>query len=226
MFSRRFGTVLLALTAVFAAAAQDAPITVIETEGVATVDAQPAFADFWVHSDVAEATLGAGMDATEQIETRLREAIAARSLTPNEVEMTAPAIPDVNAGVVQISGRIRFHMSNFISLETGNRLFAELCDKLREMATELGVQLEGPIFSVASAPAIVRAAAAKATENAYPVAEAIAAELKTAVFSVSSVSVVETTWNAAPEMRGTTPTIRKLTCTVRVRVAYELNQAQ
>lgn len=205
-----------------AAIAQDAPITVIETEGKATVSATPVYADFWLHFDAADTTFGAAMDQADQFEARLREAIAARSITPNDILVSAPAIPDLNAVQVTVSVRLRYNMSNFVSAETGNRQFAALCDKVADLAKDVGVAAEGPIFSMQNPETLMRSAVAKATESAYPAAEAIATELKTPIFAVASVHLMGVTWNTEEESRAPQPTLRRLTCTATVRVSYEV----
>ena len=213
---------LLGLAWAAAVRAQDAPITVIEAEGKATVQATPVYADFWLHMAASDATFGACMDQAEQFEARMREAIAARSILPNDIEFSAPAIPDANTVEVQVSARLRYNMSNFVSAETGNRQFAGLCDKVADLAKDMGAALEGPLFSVQTPEALARAAIAKATESAYPYAEAIATELKTSIFAVASVNVVNVAWNEQEDTRAPQPTVRRVACTATVRVSYEV----
>lgn len=205
-----------------AAIAQDAPITVIETEGKATVSAAPVYADFWLHFDAADTTFGAAMNQAEQLEARLREAIAARSITPNDILVSGPAVPDVNVVQITVSARLRYNMSSFVSAETGGRQFAALCDKMADLAKDIGAVAEGPILSMQNPEAIVRSAVAKATESAYPTAEAVATELKTPIFAVASVHVIGVTWNTEEDTRAPQPTLRRITCTATVRVSYEV----
>lgn len=204
------------------ATAQEAPATVIETEGRATVFASPTFADFWLHAIAAKETVIEGMNEMTTFEMRVREALAARALTPNDIEVRAPAIADVNEAQVTIAARLRFNMSNFASIETGPQQFAALCDKLADLGKGLELAVEGPIFTVHPPDTMVRSAVAKATEQAYPAAEAIATELKTTIYAVSAVSVIDIVWNQAEEVRGVQPTLRQVSCTARVRVVYEV----
>ncbi|HNR30197.1 MAG TPA: SIMPL domain-containing protein [Candidatus Hydrogenedentes bacterium] len=209
----------------FLASAQDPPIPVIECEGKATVFAAPTFAEFWMHSVVEKDTIIESMNETITFETRLREALAARSLAPNDIEFRAAAVPDVNHPEVTAAARLRFHMSNFASVETGPQQFAALCDKLADLAEASGFLIEGPFFTMQNPDTLIRSAVAKATEQAYPTAEAVAAALKTGIYAVSAVNVVEVSWDQAEEVRGIQPTLRQVSCTVRVRVVYEVASA-
>ncbi len=220
---RHLFLVLGAMIAVVSTAtAQEGPATVIETEGRATVFAAPTFADFWIHAVAAKETVIEGMNEMVAFEMRLREALAARALAPNDLDVRAPAVADVNEAQVAVSARLRFNMSSFTSVETGPQQFAGLCDKLADLAKGLGMALEGPQFTVNPQEPIVRSAVAKATEQAYPAAEAIAKELKTSIYAVTAVTVIDLVWDQAEEVRGIQPTLRQVSCTARVRVVYEV----
>jgi uncharacterized protein YggE len=209
----------------FAAAtsqAQTPNATLIETTGEATITQAPAHAEFWVHLVASADQFHTSMEAAEQFERKLREALAAKSITPNEIMVTAPAIASVNEPLIDISARLRYSMTAYKSAETGAKLFATLCDGLHEVASRVGTSIEGPLLQVQDEKTVIRSAVTKATENAYSPAEAIATELKSSVFAVASVSVADIVWNRAPGRRGAQPSINEVSCTATVRVVYEV----
>lgn len=213
---------LLIALASSTARAQNTNTTLIETTGTATITLAPAHAEFWVHLVASADQFRASIEAVEKFERELREGLAGKGINPNEISVTAPAIESVNEPLVDISARLRFSMSAFKSAETGAAQFAALCDGLYEVAASVGTSIEGPFFKAADEKSVIRNAVTKATENAYSPAEAIATELKSAVYAVASVSVVSITWNDAPEQRGAQPTLEEISCTATVRVVYEV----
>lgn len=212
---------LLAATLCAAAHAQTQP-TVIESVGEATIFTAPTQADFWIHLVASGETARESMDAAEQFERRLREALASKSITPSETMVSAPAVGNAGEPLVDVSARLRFNMGAYRSAETGARQFATLCDNLRTVAEQVGTSIEGPFLRLGDETPTVRQAVAKATENAYSAAESIAQELNSRVFAVSSASITEIRWNADEDLRGAQPTIRQLACTAVVRVVYEV----
>lgn len=214
----------LVLCAAFMGHAQPPNATLIETTGEATITQAPAHAEFWIHLVASADQFRAGMESAEQFERKLREALAAKAIAPNEITVTAPAIESVNEPLIDISARLRYSMAAYKSAETGAKLFAALCDGLHEVASRVGTSIEGPFMQVQDEKTVVRNAVTRATENAYSPAEAIATELKSAVYAVASVSVVDIVWNKAPGRRGAQPTLNEISCTATVRVVYEVLQ--
>lgn len=215
-------TTLAACLAALPAAAQQTHSTVVETTGAATIFAAPTHADFWVHLVTSAETFRGAMDTAEQFERRLREALAAKSITPNEIEVAGPAIETVKEPLVDISVKLRFNMGPYKSADTGARQFAGLCDNLKAVAAQVATSIDGPLLILADEDTILRTAVTKATENAYPAAEAIARELSSNVYAVAAVSVESVVWNAAPEVRAAQPALKQVSCTATVRVAYEV----
>ena len=210
------------LIAAGTASAQNPNSTLIETTGTATITLAPGFAEFWVHLVASADQFRKSMDAASQFERKLREALAAKSITPNEITVTAPAIESVNEPLIDISARLRFNMAAFKSADTGPVQFATLCDGLRDVAAQVGTSIEGPLLLAPDEKTVLRNAVTKATENAYGPAEAIATELKSSVYAVASVSVSSVVWNKSPDQRGAQPTISEISCTATVRVVYEV----
>ncbi|MFP4502480.1 MAG: SIMPL domain-containing protein [Candidatus Hydrogenedentota bacterium] len=219
---RKATAVLVAAAMAMGAAWGQQVSTLIETTGEATIYTAPTHADFWIHLVAAEEDFRSGVSAAEQFERALREALASKSITPTDTDVQAPAIATVNQPLVDISAKLQFNMGPYKNKDNGPQQFAALCDNLKEIAGNVGTSIEGPILYVENDRTAVRSAVAKATENAYPPAEAIAQELNSNVYAVASVNVEELRWNDAEEVRAAEPNLRQVSLTAVVRVAYEV----
>jgi len=208
-----------------AAFCQEGPVSTIETEGVATVDAVPAYVEFSLRAFCPAATLVEATEAALQFEPNVRKALQAAELTPTELAFTGVAVPDVSLKVAHVSARLRFRANTYISAEEGPRLFASLCDKMLNLAVGLSYQIEGPVLIVEDKEAIEDAAIARATEKAYTPAKAAAQVMSGQIIAVDKVVVQSLVWNKAPGVNATQPDLRKLTCTATVKVSYAFSPA-
>ncbi len=210
----------------FPAFGQDVPPqSTIETQGVATVDAPPAYVEFWLHASFTGATLVEAVDAAEEFEPRTRDAIKAATLEPTEMTFTGIAIPSIDKKAARISAKLRFRANTYTSAAEGPRLFAALCDKINAIAAGLPSTVEGPVLAAEDKEATENAAIARATERAYAPAKAAAQVMNGQVIAVDKVSVEGVVWNRAPEMNAAQPDLQKLTCTATVRVNYAFSPA-
>ena len=208
-----------------AAFAQEGPVSTIETEGVATVDAVPAYVEFTLHARCGGETLAAAADAAIQFEPNVRKAIQAAELVPTEVAFTGVAVPNVTAKEAHVSGRLRFRANTYTSAAEGPRLFASLCDKMATLAGGLSSIIEGPVLIVEDKEAIEAAAIARATEKAYAPAKAAAQVMSGQIIAVDKVAVTSLVWNKVPGVNATQPDLQKLTCTATVKVSYAFSPA-
>jgi hypothetical protein len=224
---RSLVTVLAAsLAMTFAAVGQEAPVSTIETEGVAVLDTAPMYAEFWLHAQPQGQTLAEAAEGALGFEPAIRKEIQARELTPSELTFSGVAIPSVQAKEARISVRIRFSASAFNSPTEGPRQFALLCDKIAALAAALSCKAEGPFLGVDDPESVEHAGVARATEKAYPAAKAAAQIMNGQIIAVDKVAVQDVTWNKAPGVNAAQPDIRRLTCTVRVKVQYVFAPAQ
>jgi len=216
---------LLLLTALLASpgafAQQD--ISRIETIGQYTLYAPPTHVEFWLFYSARDANLELAMADAEAFEGRLREKLQDRELQPGNFEISAPAVPDVRDNRVEISALLRFSMASFYHPQTGPGEFAKLCDRIRRIAEELESEVTGPTLDSTDRESLMRQVLVRATEDAYPAAEAIAGTLRGSIREVETVQVLEVVWNQPLEFQGTTPSVRQLALTARVRVTYTVS---
>jgi len=208
-----------------AAFCQEGPVSTIETEGVATVDAVPAYVEFSLHARCPAATLAEAAEAALQFEPNVRKALQAAELTPTELAFTGVAVPDISLKVARVSARLRYRANTYTSAEEGPRLFALLCDKMLNLAAGLSCGVEGPVLIVEDKEAIENAAIARATEKAYTPAKAAAQVMSGQIIAVDKVVVQSLVWNKAPGVNTTQPDLQKLTCTATVKVSYAFSPA-
>ena len=221
-----FAAIMLA-AASFAAFGQEAALqSTIETQGVATVDAVPAYVEFWIHAQFTGATLVEATSAAQPFESNVRKALQAAELAPTEITFTGIAVPDVNGHVARISVQVKFRASAYTGAEDGPRLFAGLCDKMATLASGLTCKIEGPTLTAEDKESIEDAAIARATEKAYVPAKAAAHVMNGQVTAVDKVTIEGAVWNKVPGVNAAQPDLQRLTCTATVRVSYAFSPAQ
>jgi len=204
----------------WSAAQTQMPAPIIESPGQATVYAAPTQLEFRLIRTCQESSVNAAMVTALSFEGELRKLVAERDLRPTEIEVSAPAVEDLNQKTVRVTARLRYPMSGFVNQESGPLQFATLCDGIASLGAALSCEAKGPLLDVQDRDSLIRSAVTAATENAYPAAEAIAGTLRSAVFTVDSVRVVEITWNQPPENVPAVPTLRQISCTAKVTVLY------
>lgn len=190
--------------------------------GEATAYEAPAIAVFWLYFRGQGDSVEQAMEEAEKFGSTLRGRINEVQLQPLELEVSAPAVPDARKGVAEVSARLDFSAAAFSKVENGTRLFARLCDAVASLGKGIGCEVVGPLMEPGNRDALTRSALASAVENAYPAGEIIAKSLKSSIYAVESVQVLEIAWNTPLLEGGVTPTLREVSCTARVRVLYTL----
>lgn len=205
------------------AAAQDnlAVGGIIQSEGVATVEAAPDFAGFWIHKTSTGATLTEAIAGVKGFAQALDEQLDAAGLAePATKAVSDVSIANVNEPTAKVSARLLFPARRFASPEDGLDQFAQLVAGLQAAAKALGGDLEGPYFTVQAEEEIVQTAVARAVEQALPAAVGAARVMRTRIDSVDTVEVTAVNWNQEPDTRAPQPQVRRVTCTARVKVRY------
>ncbi len=220
-----YAVVLLA-AAVVPAAAQTASTPVIANTGEATVYAHPIYADFWLHLDTTGDTMETAMAASEDFPARLRDLLQAKDLHVSDFEVTHPAIMSLDDNRVRTSARLRFPMGSFAKPDTGPKMYGRLCDTVRGVAQTLNCDLVGPLLEPGDRAEVRKSAISAATENAYAPAAAVATALKSEIFAVDSVEILEIRWNMPEETGVPGENIRQVSCIARVRVVYQVSGKQ
>ncbi|MBI2433822.1 MAG: hypothetical protein HYV26_13225 [Candidatus Hydrogenedentes bacterium] len=207
-------------------AAQETPISRIETLGQATVYAPPSHVEFWLHFQARDASMELAMKGIHEFEGKLQAKVNEAQIQSGAFEISAPAVPDVRENRVVITAVLRVPMTGFMNPETGAGEFARLCDKVAAIARDLECEITGPTLDTTERQALQQSALSTATEYAYPAAESIAKTLNSSIWAVETVQVLEVLWNQPLEFQGVEPTIRQLSCTAKVRVTYALRGGQ
>lgn len=216
--------VILGLVACLPVAAQEPSlrVPVVEAVGKATAYATPTQVSFWLHRTIQKESLSESMEKALSLEDELRENLGKHELTPPLVEVLPPAITHMTENVVDVSAHLQFSMANYVAGRKGAERFAVLCGRVAALARELGCEAQGPLLEVDDRAKLVRAATIHATENAYAPASAVAEALKSNIYTVDTVQVLEVRWNEPLDSEATEPNIRQVSCTASVRVTYSL----
>lgn len=194
----------------------------VRSVGEATVEAAPDYIEFWLQVTRTGATFEEAHEASEGLEDRVLEACEALDLSPMDVKASAQAIGDVDRLEVVRTVRLRYSARVMGSAADSRRHFAWLCDRNRALATQLGGTLEGPILGVNERERIEQSALVRAMERAYPLAQRAASEMQSAVTSVHEADIVKVVWNQDPNWRGPQPEYGRVTCTIKVHMAYTI----
>lgn len=149
------------------------------------------------------------------------QAIRGSELQPLEMRTSPPVITSVAEHQCRGSVTVRFGMAAFNTPKTGPTQFAALCDKLAGLAATMKATLSSPIFHPAEKDTIEAGVLAHATENAYLPAEAVAVAVKSGIFAIDNVEVLELVWEQQPEAQYGDAI--QLNCKARVQVTYVLS---
>jgi len=222
----RNGFLVVLLLTGYGAVAQELPVSVIDSTGIATVDTVPTYVEFWFHAAPQGASHLEAMTAALDFEGALRRALDDAGMKPADLVFESAAIPDIMIKEARASARLRLSAAVFSSPESGMRDFAAFCDTIDTIARKLECQPEGPFLGVENTESIEEAAIGRATEKAYPAARAVAQILNGQIVAVDRVSIESVLWNNAPDTNASLPSIRRIACTARVQVTYTLTPVE
>ncbi len=212
---------LVAIVTATAGAAQIAPgASTIQSTATATIDVVPDYVDFWLHRAVTADNFAMTMVEVLEFGPALRKAISKDKLAPSDQLIMAPSIADINSGQVSVSAKLRFNMSAYTDHEAGPRLFAALCDKILGLSEQLECSVEGPFLELDDRRSVEQTAQERAIENALAPAQSAAELMDAEIIAVDRIDMGDCVWNEDPARRTRLPTMRRLTCSARVRVTY------
>ncbi len=193
---------------------------VIVNTGEGTAFTNPGFVEFMFVRHITDGTIEIALDRCKTFLEAAPKAIRGSELQPTEIITAPPIITSVTHRQVQASFTVRFSMTVFNTADTGPKNFAALCDKLNDLAKTMKCTLAPPVFYAANPDDVMAMAVARATENAYPAAEAVADAVKTNIYAVDRVEVIEVEWDQQPKgQRGDVP---QIACHAKVEVTYAL----
>lgn len=148
------------------------------------------------------------------------QVIRGSELQPLDIRTSPPVIISLAEKQTRATIWVRFSMAAFNIAKTGPQQFAALCDKLSGVAETIKSTLSQPNFIPLEKEVVESTAVSKATENAYLPAEAIAQAVKSNIFAVESVELLELVWEQQPVKQ--TGDVPQLVCRAKVRVTYAL----
>lgn len=190
---------------------------VIVNQGEASKLTAPTLVEFLFLREFGGETLGEAVAACESYRHAALAQIRDEEVQPHDIRLSPVMIR--SSFLVASVIKVQYPMAVYNS-PAGAGLLANLCDTMSTLATTLNASLEGPVFTTAQAEAVEAEVVARATENAYPNAEAISEALKSTIFAIEKVEILEVTWDQHPkEQYGETG---QIACTARVEVTYML----
>jgi len=202
---------------------EEGPPPVVENIGEGTAYAPPAFAEFWAKLEKSDTDLEAAIREAGRLESAWRNKLTEAELRPSEFEAVGPAVINLWERKVGASIRVRFSMAGFSQPESGPRQFAQLCAAIVKIGELLGCYVTGPALKPADPNAMTSSAVTLATENAYLPAAAAASALKSGIYGVDKVEVLEVVWNQPQDPMDIMPNLGQVSCTARVKVTYALS---
>ncbi|HDP35373.1 MAG TPA: hypothetical protein ENN29_09720 [Candidatus Hydrogenedentes bacterium] len=209
-----------AIATIIATTASAADQPVILNVGEASVFVNPGVVEFTFIRHFSGDTLQSAIEQFDAFIQAAPTAVRGSELQPTEILTAPPIITSMEQRQVKASFRVRFSMAVFNTAKTGPAQFAALCDKLAALADTMKCTL-APFELFAPDPdSVIAAAVTRATENAYPPAEAVATAVKTNIYAVDRVEVLEVEWEQRPA--GQTAEVPQLACKAKVQVTYAL----
>lgn len=148
------------------------------------------------------------------------QAIRGSELQPLELKTSPPAVTSIADHQTRAVVMVRFGMAAFNAAKTGPVQFAALSDKLAGVAETMKATLSSPKFYPAEKDAVEAGVVARATEQAYLPAEAVAVAVKSGIFAIDSVEVLELVWEQQPDEQ--VSDVPQMGCRARVKVVYIL----
>lgn len=198
---------------------EELPPTIVSI-GEATTLASIGQVEFRFVRHFTGATLEESVSQCQAFLEAAPKAIRGTELQPLELTPSPPLITSHAEHQTRATVTVRFGMAAFNTAKTGPLQFAALCDKLAEAADLMKATLSSPEFFAADEDRVEAEVVARAMEKAYLPAEAAAQAVKSTIYAVDSITILDLTWEQHPERQaGEVP---QLACRGRVQVTYIL----
>ncbi|MFA7693153.1 MAG: hypothetical protein GX117_12385 [Candidatus Hydrogenedentes bacterium] len=163
-------------------------------------------------------------ESVTQCETYLGAApqvIRGSEMQPSELRTSPPVITSIEEHQCRGTIMVRFSMAAFNTPKTGPIQFAALCDKVAALASSVKATVSSPTFYPADKDSVEAVVLTRAAENAFLPAEAVAVAVKSAIYAIDNVEVVELTWEQQPAAQYGDAI--QMNCRARVQVTYVLS---
>ncbi len=209
--------VVVAWSAV-AATAADVPVVISIGEGES--HAIPESAVFALDRQFTGDTLKAAMEASRQWIGIVVDRFKREDLAAAEIMAGYPAMESLEEKRVSTRVTVKFNLKIFNEPSASGPSFGALCDKLLATAAELGAKLSMEPWVPADREKAEQEALIAAAASAYPSAESIAGAIRSSIYAVQSMDVLEVSWAPHPDaLSGETPLLR---CKAKVKAVYQL----
>lgn len=194
------------------------PVVISTGEGES--HALPEFAVFTLERTFSADTLKASVDACRQWIGIVVDRFKKEDLLAAEIDAGFPNILSLDDRTVSGRVTVRFTLKVFNESSVSGPSFGALCDTLKAAVGELGAKLSMESWVPADREKAEQEALILAAAAAYPGAEAIASAIRSSIYAVQSMEILEVLWTPLPDvLSGDRPLLR---CRARVRAIYQL----
>ncbi len=192
----------------------------IESGGEAIVETPPDFVEFVLQKSTQSDSVSKAAAASVEFEASLKKYLKDNEIAPAEIVFSKVSVDNIEDPKATVSVRLRFYTLDFTTSSECVKLFGRFCDKLRQMGKAMDASLSGPVFVVKDEASIERAAVERATENAYPNAEAAAGTMRAQIVEIHKLSISSVKWGDSPSWDIGANRLGFKACTAKVRVSY------
>ncbi len=196
----------------------------VDSSGRATIEVAPEFVEFNLALRESGASLEASTQRVLKFEEDLRQALEDLDLPTGVIQMSGVQTGDMDRTAATVHARLRFAFAPASTPSDRARKLASLADRLKKAARALNFEIHGTSFGVEDKETVEQEAVARATENALYKSDAVASLMNASIVAVRSVSVLDVRWgDQDSDMPGSGSDVKRILCTARVRVVYQLS---
>ena len=211
---------LLMLSA--AAIAEPLSVSIIESEEEATIYIRPDNCEFLLNFKFLDESFGEATEKATKVDKRLRTTLAEFKVVPLALEYSGLAISKKEQAKceINITAKLVLSLAGILNKEDAPKIYAALCDQVKKIAKTVNCIPEGPNLGVNDPTSYEANAVIRATENAYPVAEALAASVDAEITALDKVTIKSVVWETSRAVNNNEIESPKVACTAKVKVAY------
>lgn len=196
----------------------------IVAQGEGEISVTPTHVEFQFIIIRKDPQLENTIKAIQEIENKLRLKFTEESPRPVQIETVGPLYQWQTEPQTELRISVTFSLAGFVSTADGPRLFAQLWDKIKNLAKGLDIELKGPYFHLQHEETAIRTAINTAIEKAYPYAEACASALKGTLYAVDKIEVNKIDWSYTGKKENEPISLIDIRCKATVTVTYLVSQ--
>lgn len=205
-----------------AAIAEPLSVSIIESEEEATIDIRPDYCEFLLNFKFVEGSFVEAAEKATTVDGILRTTLAEFKIVPLALEYSGLGISKQEQvkSEINITAKLVLSLSGILNKEDAPKAFAALCDQVKKIAKAVNCIPTGPNLGVNDPTSYEAIAVIRATENAYPVAEALAASVDAEITALDKVTMESIKWETSIAVDNNEIATPKVACTAKVKVAY------